>query len=212
MSLPERFICLSKSETVPGRPFTDPERNAEDLVTLEYIAKRLRYVLSQAEAIRQYPSPLLLYLPEPGGLRLRITITNPDELRRPMDLTVVGFCGQKRPDVDRSQLDGVDLELISEFLEHPHLLSYNSLQLKEGNWCNLVLFSHPQGIMHWAHSAKHAHAASQLAPQYYLAIRLHNGLLPGGLMSGHNLTLTRTKYYDYKDRVTWQAMRELQPV
>ena len=128
MSLSDRFIGLSKSEIVPGRPFTDPERNAEDLATLEYIAKRLRYVLSQAEAIRHYPTPLLLYLPEPGGLRLRITITNPDELRRPMDLTVVGFCGQKRPDVDRSQLDGVDLELISEFLEHPHLLSYNSLE------------------------------------------------------------------------------------
>jgi len=208
----DTFITLHPSELVPGRSFTNLENNVKDLATLEYIANRLRYVLSQREAIRLYPQPLVLYLPEPGERRLRIAITDPEQLRAEADLTIVGFCGQKRPSADRSQLNEVDLELVSEFLDHPDLLSYNSLELEGGNWCNLVLFSHPRGILHWATSAKHAHAARKLAPKYYQAIRLHNGLLPGGLFSGSKIILTRTKYYHYQGRSIWRAIRDLKVV
>lgn len=207
------YISLGPSERVSDRPFTNPEHNADDLAMLEYIAERVRYVLDQPHAVHHYPRPFVLYLPEPGRLRLRIAITNPDELlSNKDDLVVVGFCGQKRPEADRSQVEAVDMELVGEFLQHPYLLSYSSLELKCGNWCNLVLFSNEQGLNHWAASTRHAYAALQLAPQYYLSIRLHNGVLPDGLMSGHKITLTRTKYFDYQGGTLWRAVRELQPV
>lgn len=212
MSLSSQYISLSYSEIVPDRPFTHPENSTKDVALLEYMAKRLRYVVSQAEAVRHYPRPFVLFLPEAGGRRLRVAITNPDGLvTDTTDLIVVGFCGQKRPEADRSQLDTVDVELVGEFLQHPYLLSYCSLELEAGNWCNLVLFSHPQGIMHWAASTKHAYAALHLAPQYYLAIRLHNGFMPGGLMSGNKIVLTRTKYFDYQGETIWRAVREFRP-
>lgn len=213
MSQVKNYVYLDTSELVPDRPFTNPEHNPDDLAMLEYMAKRLRYVLNQPDAVRHYPRPFVLYLPESGGLRLRLAITNPDGLlSNKDDLLVVGFCGQKRPEAERSQVEAVDIELVSEFLQHPYLLSYCSLELKCGNWCNLVLFSHSVGLRHWATSRRHAYAALELAPNYYLSIRLHNGQLPGGLMSGHKIRLTRTKYFDYRGETIWRALRELRPV
>lgn len=213
MSQDKKHVYLDASDLVPDRPFTNPEHNRDDLAMLEYMAKRLRYVLSQPDAVRHYPRPFVLYLPEADGLRLRLAITNPDGLLSNKDeLLVVGFRGQKRPEAEPAQLEAIDIELVGEFLQHPYLLSYCSLKLKCGNWCNLVLFSHPIGLQHWATSRQHAYAALELAPNYYLSIRLHNGRLPGGLMSGHKITLTRTKYFDYRDETVWRALREVESV
>jgi hypothetical protein len=150
----------------------------------------------------------VLHLEGTGGHR--IAITRPEELLSRDELAVVGFCGQKWPEADRAPLDAADAELLDEFMLHPYLLSYSSLEVEDGDWRNLVLFSHPQGIGHWAISLKHAYAARELAPLYYKNIRLHNGVLPGGLMSGDEIILNRTKYYDYKNQSLWWAVRELQ--
>lgn len=209
MSTLNDFTRLTWSEIVPDRPFTNPDHNAEDLATLQFMAGKLRDFLSQLETVPAQPCPFVVYLQEADGRQQRIAISNFEALLTGQDLTVVGFCGQKWPEADRTPLDAVDEELIAEFLEHPYLLSYSSLQLKCGNWCNLVLFSQLQGLGHWARSLKHAYAASELAPNYYQSIRLHNGVLPGGVMSGNELTLLRTKYYDYQGETIWWAVREL---
>lgn len=94
-------------------------------------------------------------------------------------------------------------------MEHPYLLSYSSLEIDGGNWRNLVLFSSPHGIGHWAMSVRHAHAARELSPSQYRHIRIHNGVLAGGLMSGDGIRLIRTKYYDFQDETLWSAIREL---
>jgi hypothetical protein len=204
------YVRLSWSDIVPDRPFTNPDHNAEDLAHLQYMVGKLRHVLSQMEIIPAQPRPYVLFLEEVGRRRHRIALARPEELLTGHDLAVVGFCGTKWPEADRTPLDVVDMELLNEFMLHPHLLSYCSLEVEGGNWRNLVLFSHTQGIGHWAVSLKHAYAAQELSPGYYRNIRLHNGTLPGGLMSGNDLTLTRTKYYDYQDQSVWWAVRELQ--
>lgn len=204
------YIRLDWSDIVPDRPFTNPDHNAGDLAHLQYMVERLRGLLSQAQIIPARPRPYVLHLEEAGGRRHRIALARPEELVICPELAVVGFCGTRWPDADRAPLDAVDAELLAEFMQHSYLLSYSSLEVEDGNWRNLVLFSHAQGIGHWAISLKHAQAAQVLAPSYYQNIRLHNGVLPGGLMSDHDLILTRTKYYDYQDQPLWWAVRELQ--
>ncbi len=210
MSTSTDYTRLDWSDLVPDRPFTNPDHNAEDLAHLQYMTEKLRHLLSQPGAIPAQPRPYVLYLEEDGGRRHRIAIARPEELLTRHELAVVGFCGTKWPETDRTPLDVVDAELLNEFMLQPHLLSYCSLEVEGGNWRNLVLFSHAQGIGHWAISTRHAYAAQELSPHYYRNIRLHNGLLPGGLMSGNDISLTRTKYYDYQDQALWWAVRELQ--
>jgi hypothetical protein len=209
MSTFSDYIRLNWSDIVPDRPFTNPDNNAEDLGHLQYMIERLRGLLTHVEIPAQ-PRPYVLYLEEGEERRQRIALARPEELLACTELAVVGFCGAKWPEADRAPLDAVDEELVEEFMLHPHLLSYSSLQVEDGNWRNLVLFSHPQGIGHWVVSLKHAGAVRELAPRYYMNIRLHNGVLPGGLLSGQALRLTRTKYYDYGEQPLWWAVRELQ--
>jgi hypothetical protein len=151
----------------------------------------------------------VIYFEEAAGRCHRLALSKPDELLQPRDIVVVGFCGTKWPAASRGPLDAVDQELLEEFVFHPHLLSYSSLQIDDDNWRNLVLFSQPQGIGHWAISDKHAVAVRDLAPSYYRHIRLHNGVWPRGPMANNPIRLTRTKYYDYGESPLWWAVREL---
>ena len=195
-----RPIQLSPSETVSGRPFTIPEGSIADIAVLQYMVDTLCRILQQPQAIPDRPRPLVLSLEEVGGRIHRIALAQPEVLSGASDLTVVGFCGQKRPNINREPVDAVDEKLINEFPRHKHLLSYSTLQLECGNSCNLVLFDHPQGLSHWAMSETHTQAV-RLSPTYYTVVRLHNAVLPGGLMSNNKLILTRTKYFDFQDNL-----------
>jgi hypothetical protein len=204
-----QHIELEPWEVVEDRPFTDPANTAEDLTRLRYILEKLQQLLSQPEALLSQPHPLVLYSPEPDERRLRLVFSKPEALLDEQELVVIGFCGQKAAEVDRALLEGVDAEMLAEFPQQPHLLCYCSLELEGGDWCNLVLFDHLRGIGHWTRNGRHGYAAIELAPKFYRSIRLHNALLPGGLVGGQALSLIRTKYYDYRDERIWWAVREL---
>jgi hypothetical protein len=205
------YVKLEPLETVEGRPFTNPVDSVEDLVSLHHMIEALRRTLNQVGPIPAQPRPFILYLQEEEeGRYHRIAFSKPEALLQLGDLTVVAFCGQKRPGADRSPIDQVDAELLAEFEQHSYLLSYSTLKLEDGNACNLVLFSDPRGLFHWVKGTKHTYAAGELAPKYYLSVRLHNAILPGGLVSGQELVLLRTKYYDYQGEILWWGVRELQ--
>ena len=202
-----RLVRLGYSEVVAGRPFTNPEGSQFDLTVLQYMAETLFRILTKPEVLPVKPRPLVRFLDERGGRLHRVALTKPELLLKPNDLAVVGFCGQKRPGVDRGPIDAVDDELIRELPDHTHILSYSTLELESGNSCNLVLFSDPHGISHWSSSDKHALAVS-MSPGYYTVIRLHNAYLPGGIVSNNRLILIRTKYIDYQEPTPWRAVRE----
>lgn len=156
---------------------------------------------------------------EPEHGRHRIILIDRRSLRVAADaspadgaeLAIVGFCGQKRASIAPALLDemnAVDDALIEEMRTQPHLLSYSSMELTDGNWVNLVTMRGPEGIAHWRAGQRHAAAASDLSPQYYRSIRLHNLILKGSL-SSPRLILLRTKYYDFQGARPWTAIREM---
>lgn len=201
------IVHLGSSEIVAGRPFTNPEGSAFDLTVLQYMVETVCRILREPQVIPNQPRPFVLCLNEVGGRSHRIALSRPEALLKLDDLTVVGFCGQRRRGVDREPLDAVDEELIAEFPQHDALLSYSTLQLESGDSCNLVLFSQPQGISHWASSDRHA-LAVHMAPRCYTVIRLHNAILPGGIRPENKLVLIRTKYFDFQEEPLWQAVRD----
>jgi len=199
---------LGASEIVAGRPFTNPEQSLEDVGKLSYMIEALRAMLQR---LPDEPATRILEAPGQDGRGQRIVISKWAKLRAAPELFVVGFFGQKRMGVNGEPMDEMDQALIGEFDAHPGVLSYSSLELADGNWGNLVLLADEQTRDHWRTSPRHMHAAQDLSPHHYLTIRLHNGLLPGGLWSGREVVLLRTKYYDFQSQPAWKAVREFQP-
>jgi hypothetical protein len=91
------------------------------------------------------------------------------------------------------------------------VLSYSSLELAGGDWGNLILLAGEAACEHWRVSERHADATRVLAPRHYTHVRLHRGILPGGVRAGRAPVLRRTKYFDYQGGDTWRAEREWLP-
>ncbi|MCB0211931.1 MAG: hypothetical protein KDJ52_21500 [Anaerolineae bacterium] len=203
------FVQLGPTEFIQERPFTNPQISTADLDHLQYIADKVRQLLlSEPQRFDNQRFPMIIFLSEEEGRYFRITVAQPQALLAKHDFYAVGFCGTKRPRSDRGPVDSIDDELIGEFPEHPSLICYCTLEVEPGHTCNLVLFDNPTGLTHWSRSAKHARAV-ELSPDYYLSIRLHNALLPGGLLSNQPLALMRTKYFDFQGEAVWWGLREL---
>lgn len=205
------LVRLSLSETVGDRPFTDLDHNAEDPVAIHGMMARLRLLLSRPSALPGKPRPLVVNASEPNGRQHRVIICSDERLRAAHDLAFVGFFAQKRRDRDCSPLTVTDDELVLEFPHHPGILSYSSLELADSDWANLIIVDPPEAKDHWRTSERHAFAVREVAPRYYTVVRLHNGLVPGGLVSGRDAILVRTKYYDFQGSIPWRAERELRP-
>jgi hypothetical protein len=203
----EETVHLTAGELVHGRPFTDPVHNAEDLSAIRVMASSLRLVLAQP--LPDGRRPLLIHVPTASGREHRIAISNDSPLHAQRDLAFVGFFAKRRAGVDLSLITVADDEMIQELPSFPGILSYSSLELADGNWANLIMVDPPEAKDHWRTSEKHAFAAREMAPKYYAIVRLHNGVFPGGLVSGRDPILVRTKYYDFQEAALWRAEREL---
>src|SRR5262245_40429753 len=205
----EDIVRLTPSEVIAGRPFTDPARTAEDLASIHVMAARLRELLRQPLPVG--PRPLVTEAPEPDGRQHRVVLCDEERLRTAPEPGFVGFFATKRPGLDHAPLTLTDDELIRELPAHPGILSYGSLELADGNWGNLILVDPPDAREQWRTGAKHAWAARELAPRHYTVLRLHNGRFPGGILAGGSPVLDRTRYWDFRDPVAWQAERVLAP-
>ena len=178
------------------RPAPQPETPAADIAALRYMHTRLAHAIDDSEPAAS-PPPHIIYLPEPQRRQHRVVLMSAAALRAGTDLTFVGFFGQKRPGLNDSVLDALDIALINEFQDYPHMVSYSSLELAGGAWGNLVLMSSPEGITRWAASTRHAYAARQVAPHCYTTIRLHRGVLAAGAGPNSALQLRDTKLFEF---------------
>jgi hypothetical protein len=199
----DEYVCLGSAECVPDRPFTDPAHTATDLAAIRTMAARLRGLLAEPVGARIVESR------EPNGRQHRVVLGAAGRLGAGRDLGLVGFFAVKRAGLDHAPLTRTDDELIEELPGHPGIVSYSSLELADGNWGNLIVLDPPEAGEHWRTSPRHAWAASELAPRHYTVVRLHNGRFPGGLRSGRDPVLTRTRYHDFGDSTPWRAERAL---
>jgi len=101
----------------------------------------------------------------------------------------------------------VDKKLIKELISNPGILSYSSLELRNGDWCNLVVLNDAGAKTHIKSNSTHIHAAYHLAHRYYEWIRLHNGIMPEGL-DHTEMQLQKTKYYTFQTKQQRATMQE----
>jgi len=200
---------LGPRETAVGRGFTDPAHTARDLGMVGLMLAAIRRAVTAGPALPVGPRPLVLEPPGLEGRAHRAILCDERRLGDGRDLTWVGFFGVKRRDRDSTPLTVMDDELIMEFPAHPGILSYSSLELADGDWGNLILLDGDAAREQWRDGERHAYAARELAPRHYTDVRLHQGVLPGGVRAGREPILRRTKYYDYRAGATWRAEREL---
>ena len=193
-----------------GSPAGD-ERYEQDTVLLRYMAQRIYITLYLLDKPADPSQPLLYYLEEGDKYTHRIAIYSPQELLLNNQLEFVGFISRKLQPGDSQVIEEirtVDKKLIVELINTPGLMSYSSLELHDGRWCNPVLFSGPETKLHLKQSETHKYAAYQLSPRYYEWVRLHNGIMPGGL-ARNELVLQKTKFYQFHGSHEKPKMREL---
>jgi hypothetical protein len=86
------------------------------------------------------------------------------------------------------------------------LLSYYDVEFVKGAYGNLVLFSTHDGPKQWSADVVHRRAV-EVSPEHYFEVRLHRGLVAGGLLDGGDLAIASTKYLDFTGQTTWQCVR-----
>lgn len=201
---------LGPDEAAVRRPFTSPRLYERDLAILSYMLEDLRGLLGEMAE-----GTLIVTGHEPiewsvHGLRRRTIVCEPATLHRTRrDLHVVGFFGERHLDRDLMALEEANAELVLEFRNYPGILSYSSMELADGNWSNLVVHDLPRAREYWRASQKHADAARLLSPLYYRNVRIHNGVIGGGIHSGRAIVVHNTKYWDFRRPRVWQAVRQL---
>jgi hypothetical protein len=187
------------------------EEYGQDIVILRYMAQKIYITLNLLDEPADPSLPLLYYLEEGHKYTHRIAIYSPQALLLNNKLDFVGFISRKLQPEDSQVIEEirtVDKKLIVELINTPGLMSYSSLELRDGRWCNLVLFSGPETKLHLKQSETHIYAAYQLSPRYYDWVRLHNGIMPGGL-ARNELLLQKTKFYQFYGPHEKPEMREL---
>lgn len=202
-------IELGPDEAVPGKPFADPAHTRREEKALRLL---LTHERERARAWVDVPTEgrrdVVIRETDAAGLRHLLVVPETHALLQAHDLVVVGFFGRPRDDAQTSLLFELEEKLVggmSAYSAHG-LLSYYDLELVKGAYGNLILFANPEGPARWGENPVHREAV-EISPRNYYEIRLHQGTLPGRLLDGGDLRLTRTRYLDYTGPEPWRAVR-----
>ena len=195
---------LAPTEPVLGRPFADHRASEADLSTMRWMARHLRSLAADAAAGGW---EVYTHQVDENGATHRIVVPDWEALQADKDATAVGFFGQIRPDVNHGPIMDLENELIDQLPATPGLLTYYNLHRPKQGYGNLVLFVSGDSKDGWRENKTHELAVER-TPAHYYSVRLHNGLVPGGVMSSDSLVLLRTKYFDFRSVPHWRAVRE----
>ena len=180
-----------------------------DLHVLRYMAHRIHLSLPKSAVSTTLPS--LEYVEEHRKRTHRMVIYQHQEYLLKTSLLFVGFVSGVHPYVSPAivqEIHRVDQLFMAELVHNAGLLSYSSLELNPGHWYNLVLLSDLAAKTYFKESSTHRYAAYDLAMHYYAWIRLHNGIMPGGL-EGNHMIAQSTKHYTFPAIGQQPAMQEL---
>jgi hypothetical protein len=172
-------IELGPDETVPGKPFVDPEHTHREEEALRLL---LTHERERARAWLDAPAEsrrdVIIRETDGAGLRHLLVVPETHALLEARDLVVVGFFGRPRDDAQTGLLFDLEEQLVggmSAYSAHG-LLSYYDLELVKGAYGNLILFSNPDGPARWGENPVHREAVA-ISPRNYYEIRLHQGMV-----------------------------------
>ncbi|MEZ4594274.1 MAG: hypothetical protein R3D55_24495 [Chloroflexota bacterium] len=205
----ESVVQLSATHVLDERPFTHPKHIPDDLATLRYMAQQLCLTLQNPHMVPKIPQTILHSMPNQNSWFQRQVLAHPAHFNSHSLFHVVGFFGQSRSQTNIELAQEFDLVLTAEIPQHEGLSSYCTMQLKDGNFANLVLFISETAQMHWSRSEAHAKAVYELSPGFYHSVRIYNGRLPQGIQNSDALSLHKARYFDYDESPMWRGVRTL---
>jgi hypothetical protein len=203
------YSAIGPDEIFGEKPFTDPELTWREAKVMRGMLARER---ERAQAWREDPGAQVGAQIErrSDDQECRHLLVVPDRraLLQANGLTVVGFFGRPREDVNHTVLYELEDELVTRMADYAAvgLLSYYDLEFVKGAYGNLVLFSTPDVPKEWSADAVHRRAV-EISPGHYHEVRLHRGSIDGGLIDGGDLTIMSTRYFDFKSPTIWQGLR-----
>jgi hypothetical protein len=202
-------------DRLPGKieePVPEIRKGRLDLLVLRAMARKIVVTLHSPGLPAEVSQPLSYAFEEPRGRQHRMLVFAPRELLTLEEMRFVGFVSRRKQEIEPHIIDELfraDELMLTELTRIPGLLSYSSLELRPGNWYNLVLFRDESVKTHVKHVEAHRHAAHILSPAYYEWIRLHNGSLAHGLPRAE-WQLKTTRQYRFPGAQQPPVVRELQ--
>lgn len=209
--MPEETL-LGPDDAVQGRPFADPAHTRREASSLGVLLERERAHARAWVQDDHGPREVVIRGHDEEGHAYLLVVPDTRALLEARDLTVVGFFGRPRTDVDHDILFELERQLVDDMGSYVEagLLSYYDVELVKDAYGNLILFSTPEVPRAWHDNPIHLRAI-ELAPRHYHEIRLHKGFLPGHLLDGGMIGIERTRYLDYVRGDPWRAVRSFAP-
>jgi hypothetical protein len=202
---------LGPAEILEERPFTHPSHTEREAGLMQDALRELR---SRAKAWVHGGArrAVLVREQDDRGHRHLIVVPDTRNLLESNGLTAIGFFGNPRPGVDHGLLFQLEDELVAGMGAYADagLLAYYDVELPKSHYGNLVLFSTPNVPPEWVADKVHRRAV-EVSPRHYHDVRLHKGSVQGRLLDDGELTIERTKYFDFQDAAGWQAVRSFRP-
>jgi hypothetical protein len=204
--LSEYHAVLGASDRVDGRPFADPEHTSADAAVMSLMLLRQREAAQEWDPATAGPATVR---DREEGHKQWLAVPDAAALLRARDVTAVGFFGQAR-DSDHSVLFELEQDVVESFPEYASagLLSYFDLELANGayGFGNLILFATPDVPREW-HTCRAHERAVAISPEHYHSVRLHKGTIPGPFLGSGDVTIERTKYFDFDSDPPWRGLR-----
>jgi hypothetical protein len=207
----EYQAVLGPDEVLADKPFTNAENTEREVDVMRVMLEQERE-LAQAWAKDGDAAPAEVVMTEPDaeGRRHLLVVPNVQALVQAEEFTAVGFFGKPREDVDHGVLFGLEDELVGRMGRYGEvgLLSYYDVELvaPKGTYGNLILFATPDVPEEWYRDEIHRQAVS-LSSGHYHQIRLHKGSVHGSILGGCQISVERTKYFDFTGDDTWFGLR-----
>jgi hypothetical protein len=208
------LVQLGPRDFPVDHPCADPALYEPDQQLLAYMLQDLRALVRRMHTGQIELQPYETRAWSVHDLQRRSVVCNPTGLAASTDVRIVGFFGERRGDSDtQGRIDQLERQLLTQFREFPGVLSYSSIELVDDYWANLVVHADDGDREAWRNGRVHREAAEDASPDHYRSVRIHHGLLHGGVCSSNMIRLLRTKYWDYGEVSSgapgWTAIREL---
>jgi hypothetical protein len=207
----EYQAVLGPDDVLDERPFTNAENTEREVDVMRIMLEEER-TLAQgwAEAGEDAPADVVIKDPDAEGRRHLLVVPNVQALVNAREFSAVGFFGKPRDDVDHEVLFTLEDELVERMSRYGEvgLLSYYDVELvaPKGTYGNLILFSTPDVPAEWYQDEIHSRAV-KLSPGHYHQVRLHKGSVSGSMLGGCQITIERTKYFDFTGDEIWHGLR-----